>query len=158
MAVHQTVAIASLQKSVLVDHEVIVKERLESTSKDIILIKEDDDQQYSDAEDVCKDICGRIYFPSTLDENLDVEQVLDDGVSGPYFSDDVWIRMFYNETVGDLTDPDNNELVTFRYLDHGDSSFSWRKNVRMNAIGRWAPRSGTHPLDEYVLCELTRKN
>ena len=69
MAVHQTVAIASLQKSVLVDHEVIVKERLESTSKDIILIKEDDDQEYSDAEDVCKDICGRIYFPSSLESN-----------------------------------------------------------------------------------------
>ena len=56
----------------------IVNERLEST-KDIILIKEDDDQEYTDAKEVCKDICGRIYFPSSYEENIDVEDVLDQG-------------------------------------------------------------------------------
>ena len=152
-----TIELISIEKSFSDDHKVIVKERLNSTSKDIILIKEDDDQEYTDAEDVCKDICGRIYFPSSLDENLDVEKVLDDGVSGPYFSDDVWLRIFYNETIGNLTDPDNNELLTFRHFYSYDTRISGRNNVRMAANGRWASRSGTHPVDEYVLCELTKK-
>ena len=143
----------------------IVNERLDSTSKDIILIREDDNQEYTDAQNVCKHICGKIYFPSSLEENLDVEDVLDKGYRNyrsyaTHFSDDVWLRIVYNNTIGNWTDPENKETLTFRnfYYDDVLASFPWCMNathVRMDYIGDWMPSCGTHSVDEYVLCELT---
>ena len=73
-----------------------------------------DDQQYDQARDTCKGICGNLYFPSTMAENDEVKDVLVEimdyhCIRSPFLSADenVWIRLVYNETEMKWKDPDN---------------------------------------------------
>ena len=146
----------------------MVNKLLESTSKYIISIKENFNwgyQGYNDAQNVCADICGRIYFPSTLEENIAVKNVLNEelgptsGSPDGYFYDDVWIRIVYNTTIGDWTDPDDEKTLTFQnffYQRDKKPRYKEALHVRMDSLGDWMSRSGTrHLFSKYVLCELT---
>ena len=133
----------------------VVNERL-TTSKDIILVREEDDLVYDDAKSICEHICGNIYFPSSLEENDETETALDDGYVSTFFSDPVWIRIVYDKTVGNWTDPDNIEKLTFDNFGYGEDA-TYRGHVIMRGYGRWDTKFGTHSLSEYALCELSSK-
>ena len=82
------------------NYEVIVQQRLNS-SKNIIVVDEIYDNTYKKAKSVCENICGRLCLPSTLKENDEVESVLVDHLKNyGYWTNNVWLRMTYNETAG----------------------------------------------------------
>ena len=63
--------------------------RLKS-SNGIILIELTYFPTYNDAKSACKNLCGSLYFPSTLDENNEVEAILANQKSLKYR--DIWLR------------------------------------------------------------------
>ena len=136
------------------DLKILVKESL-TTSKDIILVQKKYRQQYIEAKHFCESICGNIYYPSTLAENHEVEDVLNDKYPrSDFFTEDVWIRVVYNETEGEWKDPDNIET-------HIDYNFREKSTIMRNVYmdsphGKWVSRDGTISLSQYVLCELPK--
>ena len=105
------------------NYAVTVQQRLNS-SKDIIVVDEIVDSTYEKAKSVCENICGRLYFPSTLKEIDEIESVLNRcRVKGRCRDDigDIWLRMTYNETVGTWYDPDNKEDLTFLNFNDNDN-------------------------------------
>ena len=149
-------------------YEVAVQQRLNS-SKDVIVLAEMYDDKthktYKRAKGVCENICGRLYLPSTLKENDEVESVLDVlGLHG-----NVWLRMTYNDTVGTWYDPDNQEDLTFLNFDYSDTILDCTDNFKcgfhgegtkehhavIDNDGKWWSRSGNNKYSEYVLCEQT---
>ena len=72
-------------------------------------MNEKHDLDYDEAQDVCKNVCGNLYFPSTQEENNEVENVLDNIASYKSFDNwgNFWIRLSYNETEGKWEDADN---------------------------------------------------
>ena len=52
-----------------------MQQRLNS-SKDIIVVDGIDENTYETAKTICEDTCGRLYLPSTLKENYEVQSVL----------------------------------------------------------------------------------
>ena len=107
-----------------------------------------------EAQKLCESICGNIYYPSTLDENLEVEHVLDDGVGfGHWFTDDVWIRIVFNRTEHKWKDAGNIETNIEYYFRNGDTD---KGHVSMDGLGKWESRSWTESLSEYILCELSK--
>ena len=104
------------------NYAVIVKQRLNS-SKDIIVVDEIVDNTYEKAKSVCEHICGRLYFPSTLNEIDEIESVLNRCRVNRRCRDDIgdiWLRLTYNETVGTWYDPDNKENLTFLNFNDND--------------------------------------
>ena len=146
------------------NYDVAVQQRLNS-SKDIILVDEIDNKTYKQAKSVCENICGRLYLPSTLKENDEVESVLNSCLVNRrcgYDIGNVWLRMTYNETVGIWYDPDNKEDLTFLNFHSSDVIRECSGNLEHHAVmnyindGKWWSRTGTHlQYTSYVLCELT---
>ena len=145
------------------NYEVAVQHRLNS-SKDIIAVDEIDENTYEKAKSVCEDICGRLYFPSTLKENGQVQSVLNRCINGHcgfghYGFYSVWLRMTYNETAGLWYDPDNKEDLTFLNFDHHDkihsSAFTKEHHAVMSFDGDWWSKADNYDYVSYVLCELT---
>ena len=60
--------------------KIIIKTTL-STSKNIIMLKPDSAKTFDEATSLCKTICGRIYFPSSLAENNEVFKIARKGGS-----------------------------------------------------------------------------
>ena len=150
-------------------YEVAVELRLNS-SKYFIVVDEIDYNTYEKAKSVCEKICGRLYLPSTLKENDEVQSVLDrpDGGIYPYNIEYVWLRMTYNETVGTWYDPDNKKDLTFLkfhpYDEFRDCSATCcnqycgdakEHHAVMDHNGEWWSRAGNNEYSEYVFCELT---
>ena len=146
------------------NYEIAVQQRLNS-SKDIIVVDEIDDNTYKKAKAVCENICGRLCLPSTLKENDELESVLVGHLKNyGYWTNDVWLRMTYNETAGTWYDPDNKKDLTFLNFDHFDdilsiTDFNWGSTKEHNAVmdydGDWWSRAGIFHTSLYVLCELT---
>ena len=156
------------------NYEIAVEQRLNS-SKNFIVVDEIDDNTYEKAKSVCEDICGRLYSPSNLKENYEVQSVLDRGYGTvhPYNIEYVWLRMTYNETVGTWYDPDNKEDLTFLKFHPSDEirecTGTWYNSIWYNQIcgitkehhavmdhnGEWWSRAGNNEYSEYVFCELT---
>ena len=86
-------------------------------------------------------------------ENLEVEHVLDDGVSSAWFTDDVWIRVVFNRTEHKWKDAGNIETYMEYNFRNGDTE---KGHVSMDGLGGWESRSGTYSLSEYLLCELSQ--
>ena len=144
------------------DLKILVKESL-TTSKDIILVQKKYRQQYIEAKHFCESICGNIYYPSTLAENHEVEDVLNDKYPrSDFFTEDVWIRVVYNETEGEWKDPDNIEThIDYNFNVERRTFPSWKstsmRHVAMDSPhGKWVSRDGTISLSQYVLCELPK--
>ena len=146
-------------------YDVAEHQRLNS-SKDIIVVDEIDDHTYETAKSVCENICGRLYFPSTLKDNFEVYSILD-RVNGRYKSGYIWLRMTYNETVETWYDPDNKEDLTFLKFHPNDKIYDctgkWyceeggakEHHAVMDNNGKWWSREGDKKYSEYVFCELT---
>ena len=145
------------------NYDVAVQQRLDS-SKDIIVVAEIDDITYEKAKSVCENICGRLYLPSTLKENDEVESVL---VGHLKSYGNVWLRMTYNETVRTWYDPDNKEDLTFLNFHPYDEIRDCTVNRNcvtentkehhavMYHNGEWWSRAGDNKYSDYVFCELT---
>ena len=130
------------------NYDVAVQQRLNS-SKDIIVVDEIDDFEidnhntYENAKSVCENICGRLYFPSTLKENDEVKSVLnrrcidDDGrfwlrlafnqtwanqVPTRSYNETKPSRTWYDHMVGTWYDPDKKENLTFLNFHHSDGN------------------------------------
>ena len=123
-----------------------------------------DDHTYETAKSVCENICGRLYFPSTLKDNFEVYSILD-RVNGRYKSGYIWLRMTYNETVETWYDPDNKEDLTFLKFHPSDEirdctdddeycGITKEHHAVMGHNGEWWSRSGNNKYSEYVFCEL----
>ena len=72
----------------LTQYSSVVTKRLESTSKNILVLDTESAPSFNDAKRACESLCGRLYFPSTLKENEELEDFLDDYESfdfGPKF-------------------------------------------------------------------------
>ena len=147
------------------NYEIAVQQRLNS-SKDIIVVDEIDDNTYKKAKAVCENICGRLCLPSTLKENDELESVLVGHLKNyGYWTNDVWLRMTYNETAGTWYDPDNKKDLTFLNFDQFDQFQDWTKNLNCESTkehhavmaydGEWWSRDGVNIYSSYVLCELT---
>ena len=141
------------------NYEINVQKRLNS-SKEIIVVAAIDDNTYEKAKSVCEDICGRLYFPSTLKENDEVESVLVHHLKNyGYNTNNVWLRMTYNETAETWYDPDNKEDLTFLNFDESDKIldliFAKQHYAKMDYDGQWRSRSCFYHYSPYVLCELT---
>ena len=105
------------------------------TRKELVLRRPD-----IEAQKLCKRFCGNVYYPSTLPENDEVEQVLNDGHPGSYFRDDVWIRVVYNRTEQKWKDAGNIETnIEYNFRDG-----FWRNkhygHVDMDGSGGWESR------------------
>ena len=150
------------------NYEIAVQQRLNS-SKDIIVVDEIDDNTYEKSKSVCEDICGRLYLPSTLKENDELESVLVGHLKNyGYWTNDVWLRMTYNETAGTWYDPDNKKDLTFLkfhpYDEFRDCSATCcnqycgdakEHHAVMDHNGEWWSRADNNEYSEYVFCELT---
>ena len=145
------------------NYDVAVQQRLNS-SKEIIVVDEIDSNTYEKAKSVCENICGRLYFPSTLKENNEVESFLNRWRGNRYrwFDfENVWLRMTYNETVGTWYDPDNKEDLTFLNFNHFDETRDFAGNKDRvssklkNELQKIAPNNNldflTHGASERVL-------
>ena len=120
---------------------------------------------YKKARSVCENICGRLCLPTTLKENDEVESVLVRHLKNyGYWTNNVWLRMTYNGTVGTWYDPDNKKDLTFLNFDHFDdilniTDLNWGSTKEHNAVmdydGDWWSRAGIFHTSLYVLCELT---
>ena len=148
------------------NYDIAVQQRLNS-SKDIIVVDElfvAAGNTYEKAKSVCENICGRLYFPSTLKENDEVESFLNRWRGNRYRWPDfekVWLRMTYNETVGTWYDPDNKEDLTFLNFNHFDETQDFAGNKDRvsaklkNELQKIAPNNNfdflTHGASERVL-------
>jgi len=122
------------------------------------------DNKYEEAKIVCENHCGRLYFPSTLKENDEVESILFRCrfYRCIYDVGNVWLRMTYNETVGTWYDPDNSKDLTFLNFHHTDVIRECAGSMEHHAVmdigndGQWWSRAGIqNSYSPYVLCELT---
>ena len=144
------------------NYDVAVQQRLNS-SKDIIVVDELDDKTYEEAKRVCEIICGRLYFPSTLKENDEVQSVIKRLVNHTwlYHYGNIWLRMTYNETDGTWYDPDNKEDLTFLNFDRHDRIREYAGFMEHHVImdieydGKWWSRAGIQKHSPYVVCEPT---
>ena len=80
-------------------------------------MNEKHDLNYDESQNVCKSICGNLYFPSTQEENDEVEEVFDEISSYDFTNNwgNFWIRLFYNETEEKWKDADNKGGFSLRY-------------------------------------------
>ena len=142
-----------------------MQQRLNS-SKDIIVVDGIDENTYETAKTICEDTCGRLYLPSTLKENYEVQSVLNRlRVNIGRYIGYVWLRMAYNETVGTWYDPDNKEDLTFLKFHPSDeirdcTGKSYCGNTKehhavLDHNGKWWSRAGSNKYSKYVICELT---
>ena len=109
---------------------------------------------FNDANSTCESVCGRIYFPSTADENDEVAKFLIDQKSWM----NIWLRLVYNKTEDAWKDPDNKEILTSELFHRCDAIESCATQyVYMNYRGEWWSNceSDTRLLSSDVVCELT---
>ena len=84
----------------------VIAKKVLSTKKSVILI--DSDKTWREAYNICKSICGAMYFPSTRIENKEVAALVEKhGASW------IWLRISDEEREGHWKDPDNKESLTF---------------------------------------------
>lgn len=87
----------------------VIVTKVLSTTKRVILIKPDDFKTWKQAYNICKSICGSMYFPSTrIEMNEVVALMKNHGVSWG-----IWLRISDEEKEGHWKDPDNKEELTF---------------------------------------------
>ena len=72
-----------------------------STEKNVILIKRDSEKTWRQAYNICKSICGAMYFPSTFIENNEVRA----GKNNLYLYSTIWLRISDEEREGHCKDP-----------------------------------------------------
>lgn len=134
------------------------------------MLEPDVGKTFFEAESLCKSICGRIYFPSTLAENNEVFNIarkvpsFNDMIE--YFYGDIWLRLSDPESEGIWLDPENRENLTFTNWNHAvpnlsilDSFLTPRVASGQHHVcfygkyGKWkdAPASVSMP---HVICEI----
>ena len=94
----------------------IITKTVLSTSKNIIMLKPDSKKSFDQAEKLCKIICGRVYFPSSLAENNEVFDIA--RKSGSEYQD-IWLRLTDEEYEGIWKDPENRDYLTFNKWEKG---------------------------------------
>ena len=132
----------------------------------------DNRNTYENAKSVCENICGRLYFPSTLKENDEVNSVLNRECLNRRTcrNRSVWLRLTYDETISSSTwynhmvgwyDPDNKEDLTFLNFDHFDRIREYAGTMEHHVImdteedGKWWSRAGIQKHSPCVVCEPT---
>ena len=131
----------------------IIKKTVLSTSKNVIMLKPDSKKNFHEAESLCKSICGKIYFPSTLVENNEVAEIAHKGGST---GADIWLRITDEETEGIWKDVENRENLSFKNWakdqpnnsggDQHHASFTGEK-------GRWGDLPASYRRT-HVICEF----
>lgn len=124
-----------------------------STSKKVIMLKPDESKTFNEAQSICKNICGKIYFPSTLAENNAVNEIArKNGAVGT----DIWLRLSDAETEGIWKDVENREKLTFTNWEEGqpnnhggDQHYACFQQI----TGTWGDLSD-HQARRHVICEL----
>ena len=85
-----------------------------SSTKNIVVIDASidgiDDGNYDDAKDICKSICGNLYFPSSQQENNEIEEIFDSIETYNTLNDYIWMRLIYNGTENNWLDADNKGM------------------------------------------------
>ena len=139
----------------------IITKKVLSTSKNIIMLKPDSAKTFYEAERLCKDICGNMYFTSSLAEN---NEVFDIARKAPSFKTDlnygdIWLRLSDKETEGTWKDPENREILTFKnWNQKSESQPNNYGGVQHYACfqgsdGKWNDVSASTTMP-HVICEL----
>ena len=132
----------------------IITKTLLSTSKNIIMLKPNVKKNFYDAESLCKQICGRIYFPSSLPENNELFGI---ALKGGFSFEDIWLRLTDEETEGTWKDPENRETVTFQNWQENQPNNLQNKQHHVSfrgTLGEWGDLDAETFLVTHVICEL----
>ena len=138
-------------------HGVIIKilmKTILSTSKNTIMLKPDSAKSFDEAKSLCKSICGRIYFPSSLAENNEVFKIARKTESK---SEDIWLRLSDKESEGIWKDPENRDTLTFMNWEKGQPN-NYENNQHhawfSGNSGEWNDISTDKNTTPHVICEL----
>ena len=138
-------------------HGVIIKilmKTILSTSKNTIMLKPDSAKSFDEAKSLCKSICGRIYFPSSLAEDNEVFQIARKAGSS---EEDIWLRLSDKEFEGIWKDPENGETLTFmNWMKGQPNNFDNNQHHAcfQGNSGEWNDVSATSTTNPHVICEL----
>ena len=125
-----------------------------STSKNIIMLKPHSPKTFHEAENLCKSICGRIYFPSSLAENNEVFEIAS---KGGFIDEDIWLRITDEDTEGIWKDAENEESLTFKNWGNGQPN-NLSRNGQHHAFflssGKWGDANADHDHFPHVICEF----
>ena len=92
---------------------VITKKQL-LTRKNIIILKPNVAKTFQQTILICKKICGGMYFPSSLEENNQVDQIMKINSVNT-----IWIRISDVAEEGNWLDPDGIQVLSFRNWESG---------------------------------------
>ena len=126
-----------------------------STSKNVIMLKPDSQKNFHGAESLCKSICGRIYFPSSLAENNEVFEIAHKRGSQ---NEDIWLRLSDEDTEGIWKDAENEETLTFKNWQNGQPNNADRNGQHhayfLADSGEWGDANADNSYFAHVICEF----
>ena len=105
-------------------------------------------------------MCGDLYFPSTLNDDMEIESILNDH---HYETGNLvgwhWIRISNKEMEGIWKDPDNKENLTFtNWMNGYPRPGTSRHHAVLTYTGDWFDTFSTMDFTDSLLCELPSQN
>ena len=152
--------------------EVLLKKTLVSTSKRVLLVKPESSGTkvnglFSAANRLCGNMCGRLYFPSTLSEIKEIKRFARHNQWSEWW---IWLRLRYDKRYWTWRDADKLKIIKFTNWGK-DEPKSGTEYAAMTSDGKWYSSNFTtvwdpdakwgmrHQLPTYsathVLCELS---
>ena len=103
------------------DQYTFISKQLNSP-KDIVVVANEHRISFQTAENFCRSICGRLYFPSSEKEYNEVLTIFDDDFFQYKNRGYIWLRLYYNQTDELWKDPDSKEFLSFNNFDEMQDS------------------------------------
>ena len=116
------------------------------------MLKPDTDKTFHEAESLCKNICGIIYFPSSLAEN---NKVFDIAGKGGSQDQDIWLRLTDEGAEGIWKDPENRDYLSFMnwQKEQPNNSGGQHHACFIGSSGQWNDAADSNK-KRHVICEL----
>ena len=116
------------------DQYTFISKQLNSP-KDIVVVANEHRISFQTAENFCRSICGRLYFPSSEKEYNEVLTIFDDDFFQYKNRGYIWLRLYYNQTDELWKDPDSKEFLSFNNFDEmQDSCLPYEERVTRAAV------------------------
>ena len=129
-----------------------------SSSKRITVIGKSNGVTYDKSKSICKDICGNLYFPSTLKDDAEIESLLNDHfLNGGKLLGWHFIRIVKTQNI--WKDPDDKENLTFTNWAEGspdaDDKYHVCDRALMDYQGEWLDTPDTLDISTEFFFELS---